>query len=263
MKHTSRQIAPGTQPQGTTDEASASRYVQKLFSDIAPRYDLLNHLLSFQVDRYWRRVTTRQFRHLLSNPAARVLDLCCGTADLSLALARRGSARVFASDFCHPMLVLAQRKLAQKNLNDPPRRDRPAPLLAEADALQLPFANDSFDLVTCAFGFRNLANYGAGLREIRRVLQAGGEVGILEFAEPACRLMAPLYSFYLHHILPALGERISGVRGSYSYLPGSVDRFPATEEFTEQMRKTGFSDLRRRELTWGIAVLYTGKKTAR
>ncbi|MEE8177361.1 MAG: ubiquinone/menaquinone biosynthesis methyltransferase [Acidobacteriota bacterium] len=258
MKNHPRQSAPGTQPQGTTDEASASRYVRRLFSDIAPRYDLLNHLLSFQVDRYWRSVTTRQFRHLLSNPAARVLDLCCGTADLSMALARRGNAQVIASDFSHPMLTIAQHKLNAK-----PRQDGPPPLLAEADALQLPFPGDSFDLVTCAFGFRNLVNYGAGLKEIWRVLRTGGEVGILEFAEPTGPLMAPLYSFYLHRVLPAIGEWVSGVRGSYSYLPGSVDRFPAKEEFTEQMRVIGFSGSGRRELTWGIAVLYTGKKTAR
>lgn len=257
MKNPPRQSAPGAQPQGTTDEASASRYVRRLFSDIAPRYDLLNHLLSFQVDRYWRSVTTRQFRHLLSNPAARVLDLCCGTADLSMALARRGSAQVIASDFSHPMLTLARHKLSKL------QRDGPPPLLAEADALQLPFSDDSFDLVTCAFGFRNLVNYGAGLQEIWRVLRTGGEVGILEFAEPTGPLMAPLYSFYLHRVLPAIGERVSGVRGSYSYLPGSVYRFPAKEEFTEQMREIGFSGSGRRELTWGIVVLYTGKKTAR
>jgi len=246
-----RSASPGTQPAGIADEAAASRYVKKLFSDVAGRYDLLNHLLSLNMDRYWRRATARHFRHVLDRPDARVLDLCCGTADLSLALARGSRARILASDFCHPMLTQAREKL---------RRHALLPLVAEADALQLPFQDGSFDLVACSFGFRNLANYRSGLQEIRRVLKPGGEVGILEFGAPRGRLLGPLYSFYFHRILPAVGEWVSGVKGSYSYLPGSVDRFPDPDEFLAWMREAGFAGVARSELTWGIAVLYVGEK---
>ena len=250
MTHKARQAA-GAQPPGTTDEATAARLIQKLFSDVAGRYDLLNHLLSLNVDRYWRRETARQFSHLLSRPGARALDLCCGTADLGLAFTRRGSAPVFFCDFSYPMLARAQAKL---------RRHALPSLVAQADALHLPFPDSSFDLVACSFGFRNLANYGSGLREIWRVLRPGGEVGILEFSEPNGRWAGPLYSFYFHRILPTVGEWISGVPGSYSYLPRSVDQFPGREEFARCMREVPFANVRVREFTWGIAVLYAGAK---
>jgi demethylmenaquinone methyltransferase/2-methoxy-6-polyprenyl-1,4-benzoquinol methylase len=196
----------------------------------------------------------RQFRHRLAQPGARVLDLCCGTADLALALsqqeARRGHAQFFCTDFAHPMLTRAADKLRRQSL---------PPLLAEADALRLPFPDDCFDLVVCSFGFRNLANYRAGLAEIRRVLRPGGEVGILEFSEPK-GLLRPFYSFYFHRILPRVGECISGVKGSYSYLPGSVDRFPALEELVEWMRQASFAEPRARRLTGGIVTLYLAIK---
>ena len=252
MTNSARSSSPGAQPSGTADETAAARVVKQLFSDVAGRYDLLNHLLSLHIDRYWRRAAARYFRHVLARPEARVLDLCCGTADLSLALARGSRARILASDFCHPMLTQAREKLRRHSL---------PPLVAEADALQLPFRDGSFDLVACSFGFRNLANYRSGLQEIRRVLKPGGEVGILEFGMPSGRLIGPLYSFYFHRILPVVGEWISGVQGSYSYLPGSVDRFPDPEEFLAWMREEGFTDVIRRELTWGIAVLYVGKSS--
>lgn len=258
MSDPPRQPAPGTRPEGippgeATEEQSAARYVREMFSGIAGRYDLLNHLLSFQMDRHWRRVVARQFRHRLTVPGARVLDLCCGTADLALALARHGSARqgqaqFFCSDFSHPMLTRASEKLRLRSL---------VPLVAEADALQLPFPDNSFDLVVCSFGFRNLANYRAGLEEIRRVLRAGGEVGILEFSEPRGPLR-PFYSFYFHRILPRVGEWVSGVKGSYSYLPGSVDRFPEPEELVEWMRAASLTQPRARRLTGGIVTLYMG-----
>ena len=183
-------------------------------------------------------------------PGARVLDLCCGTADLALALARQGKTQFFCSDFSHPMLTRAAAKLRLRSL---------PPLVAEADALQLPFPDHSFDVVVCSFGFRNLANYRAGLKEIWRVLRAGGEVGILEFSEPR-GLLRPFYSFYLHRILPRVGEWISGVKGSYSYLPGSVDRFPEPEELVEWMREASFAQPRARRLSGGIVALYLGTK---
>jgi len=245
----------GTQPQGVSDEAGASRYVRTLFSDIAGGYDRLNHILSLNVDRYWRRAVAREFRDVLARPAARVLDLCCGTGDLAIAMARQGPAQIIASDFAHPMLTLAQQKLpALPN-------GRPTPALAEADALHLPFPDSSFDLVTCAFGFRNLANYDRGLEEIRRVLRPGGEVGILEFSEPGGRWLAPFYSFYFHRVLPTIGGWLTGAGGAYRYLATSVDRFPKNEEFTRWMQSANFDAVRMRKLTGGIAVLYSGRKT--
>ena len=244
--------APGTRPEGVTGEKAAARYVRDLFSGIAGRYDLLNHLLSFQMDRYWRRVVARRFRRRLADPSARVLDLCCGTADLALALSRQGQARIVCSDFSHPMLAIAAGKLRERAL---------APLVAEADALQLPFADNSFDLVVCSFGFRNLANYCAGLAEIRRVLRPGGELGILEFSEPH-GLLRPFYSFYFHQILPRVGELVSGVKGSYSYLPGSVDRFPTSRELVSWMAEMSVLQPNATPLTGGIATLYAATKSA-
>ncbi len=245
----------GAKPPGAADEAAAARYVRQLFSDVAGRYDLLNHLLSMNVDRYWRWAVAREFRDVLRKPGARVLDLCCGTGDLSLALARQGSAPVFSSDFAHAMLARAQAKVTAAKL---PRQSR-IPVLAEADAMQMPFAGASFDLITCAFGFRNLANYTGGLEEIRRLLRPGGQLGILEFSEPA-GLLAPLYSFYFHRILPAIGEWLTGVSGAYRYLASSVDRFPDTPEFVGMMHSAGFQELRVVKLTGGIALLYVGRK---
>jgi len=237
------------------DEAAASRHVRKLFGDVAGRYDLLNHLLSMNADRYWRWAVAREFRHLLGRPSARVLDLCCGTADLSLALARQGTAPVFASDFSHPMLALAREKIAGAKLSG---HSLP-PVVSEADALQMPFPDRTFDLITCAFGFRNLANYRAGLEEMLRLLRPGGEAGILEFSEPS-GMLAPLYSFYFHRILPAIGDRLTGVSGAYRYLANSVDRFPGREKFMEMMQAAGFRGVRVRKLSGGIALLYIGQR---
>lgn len=241
---------PGTRPAGIQEEKAASQYIRELFSAISGRYDFLNHLLSFQMDRHWRRVLARQFRRRLAEPDTRVLDLCCGTADLTLALARQGRAQFFCCDFSHSMLTRAGEKLRLRSL---------PPHVAESDALQLPFPDDCFDLVVCSFGFRNLANYRSGLREIGRVLRPGGEVAILEFSEPR-GVLRPTYSFYLHRILPLLGEWISGVKGSYSYLPGSVDRFPEPEALVGWMRADSFSDTRALPLTGGIVTLYSGTK---
>lgn len=251
-------IVSGARPPGAADQAAAARYVRQLFSDVSGRYDLLNHLLSMNVDRYWRWAVAREFRHVLQRPAARVLDLCSGTGDLSLALARQGEAPVFSSDFAHSMLTRARAKYNSRKL---PEKSH-VPVLAEADTLQMPFPDASFDLITCAFGFRNLADYPGGLSEILRLLHPGGEVGILEFAEPT-GLLAPAYSFYFHHILPAIGEWLTGVRGAYRYLASSVDRFPKGQGFVEMMRAAGFQNLRVRKLTGGIALLYIGKSEPR
>lgn len=240
----------GARPAGVRDEAEAAHNVREMFSAIAPRYDLLNHLLSMNVDRLWWRRTARTFRHILSRPEARVLDLCCGTGDMAFALQklRSGASGVTGVDFSHPMLVRARQKSAGKPMR-----------WVEADALNVPFQAGEFDLVTSAFGFRNLANYDAGLREIYRVLAPGGEIGILDFSEPK-GVFGKFYRLYFRRVLPAIGNAISGVKGPYSYLPASVEKFPDPPEMLERMRQAGFREVSWTPYTFAIAGLYRGKK---
>ncbi len=226
-----------------------------MFTSIAPRYDLLNHVLSFNIDRLWWRRTARAFREILAHPDARILDLCCGTGDMTFALRRqagKSSARIMGADFSHAMLQRAAAKSAASANGSAPR-------WIEADALNLPFPGQHFDLVTSAFGFRNLANYDAGLREIFRVLRPGGECGILDFGEPK-GVMGSLYRIYFSKVLPRVGTMISGVSGPYAYLPASVERFPEPKEMLERMKRAGFTEASWTPYTFGIAGLYRGKK---
>jgi demethylmenaquinone methyltransferase / 2-methoxy-6-polyprenyl-1,4-benzoquinol methylase len=241
----------GTTPEGAGSEQDAARWVRGMFGRVAHHYDLANHLLSFQIDKYWRAVAVRRVRAVLSRADARVLDICCGTGDLMLALDRASAAPVFGSDFCHPMLVGAREKVAA-------RRSRAA--LFEADALSLPLAGDSFDLITVAFGFRNLANYEKGLAEMRRVLRPGGTMAILEFSTPPNAAFRALYEFYARRILPLIGGALSGSRDAYAYLPESVRKFPAAAEFAGQMRRAGLRNVRYELLTGGIAALHLAEK---
>jgi demethylmenaquinone methyltransferase/2-methoxy-6-polyprenyl-1,4-benzoquinol methylase len=241
----------GTTPAGTDNEQQAATWVRGMFGRIAPRYDLLNHLLSMNIDRYWRARTVARVSHVLSKPDARVLDVCCGTGDLMLALESRGSARVYGSDFCHPMLVAAQQKI---------ERGRFRSTLFEADALELPLADASLDLVTIAFGFRNLANYQHGFRELRRLLRPGGLAAILEFSTPPNAFLARLYGFYSRAILPTLGGLISGSKEAYSYLPESVRKFPGAADLANQMRAAGFGNVRFERMTAGIVALHLGQR---
>lgn len=267
---------PGTRPAGARDEQEAARQVREMFSRIAPRYDFLNHLLSLRLDRLWRRRVARRFSHILTRPDARGLDLCCGTGDLTLALRAVGPARVFGTDFAHPMLVRAQEKTRAGSERRRFRRTEPeretegapacegtrtsTPIFLEADALALPFACASFDLVTAAFGFRNLANYERGLYEIYRVLRPGGEVGLLEFAEPRGLFLGPLYRFYFTKVLPPLGGVISGSFSAYSYLPSSVAKFPLPDELAAMMLRAGFADARFERWTGGIVALHIARR---
>jgi demethylmenaquinone methyltransferase/2-methoxy-6-polyprenyl-1,4-benzoquinol methylase len=239
----------GATPAGASDRDSAARAVREMFTAIAPRYDLLNHLLSANVDKLWWRRTARTFADLLAQPSVQVLDLCCGTGDMALALRRQApQAEITGADFSHSMLVLASKKNSQ-----------PRPIKwIEADALQLPFPDQSFDLVTSAFGFRNLADYDGGLREIRRVLRPGGECGILEFSEPQ-GLMGKIYDLYFKSVLPRIGRLISGNSGAYSYLPASVERFPQPPEILSRMKIAGFRGASWTPYTFGIAGLFRGK----
>jgi len=222
-----------------------------MFTAIAPRYDLLNHLLSFNVDRLWWRRVARIFTHILARPDARILDLCCGTGDMAFALDRQaGKAhpRILGVDFSHAMLQRASAKSRGKSMR-----------WIEADALRLPFAGAQFDLVSSAFGFRNLADYDAGLREIARLLRPGGECGILDFGEPG-GFVGKLYRVYFKHVLPTVGTVISGVKGPYAYLPASVERFPQPDEMLKRMRRAGFQHVSWTPYTFGIAGLYRGRK---
>jgi demethylmenaquinone methyltransferase/2-methoxy-6-polyprenyl-1,4-benzoquinol methylase len=241
----------GASPEGAADPQSAARAVREMFTSIAPRYDLLNHVLSLNVDRLWWRRTARTFAAILSRPDARILDLCCGTGDMTLALrrqAKKSSATILGADFSHAMLERASQKSASTSLK-----------WIEADALRLPFPDNHFDLITSAFGFRNLANYDAGLQEIMRVLRPGGQFGILDFGEPN-GLVGAGYRIYFKHVLPAIGTLISGVKGPYAYLPESVARFPAPKEMLERIQQTGFRESSWTPYTLGIAGLYRGKK---
>jgi demethylmenaquinone methyltransferase/2-methoxy-6-polyprenyl-1,4-benzoquinol methylase len=245
----------GAAPAGAQDRESAARAVREMFTSIAPRYDLLNHVLSFNTDRLWWWRTARTFEATLKRPDARVLDLCCGTGDMTFALSRRaasGSAHILGADFSHAMLQRAAEKGRGTTL-------RPLQWI-EADALRLPFLDRHFDLVTSAFGFRNLADYDAGLREIARVLAPGGECGILDFGEPG-GLIGRCYRVYFKKVLPAVGTVISGVRGPYAYLPASVERFPSPEEMLGRMRQAGFREASWTPYTFGVAGLYRGVKS--
>jgi len=257
MSESTKSPVIGAAPEGASDARSAARAVREMFTAIAPRYDLLNHVLSFNIDRVWWHSTARKFRSILSRPESRILDLCCGTGDMTFALRRQaGNAapRILGADFSHAMLQRAQLKSADRS-----SQNRQRPGWIEADALNLPFPDSHFNLVTSAFGFRNLADYDAGLREIARVLRSGGECGILDFSEPE-GLMGSLYRVYFKRILPHVGTLISGVSGPYTYLPASVERFPEPKEMLARMRRAGFAEVSWTPYTFGIAGLYRARK---
>ena len=241
----------GTTPRGVSGEEAASRWVRGMFGRIAGRYDLLNHVLSFNLDKRWRARAVERVADVLERPGTRVLDLCCGTGDVLLSLeARRGSA-VLGSDFCHPMLLEARRKISARRMRSP---------LFEADALALPLRAESLDLITVAFGFRNLANYRSGLTELVRVLKPAGVLAILEFSKPANRVFGKLYGVFSTQVLPWVGGIVSGSREAYSYLPESIRKFPGPQELADQMRAAGFKSVEFEPLTFGAVALHVGRK---
>jgi demethylmenaquinone methyltransferase/2-methoxy-6-polyprenyl-1,4-benzoquinol methylase len=258
-------MTPGTgaSPAGIAGEEAASRWVRGMFGKIAGQYDLLNHLLSFNLDKRWRARMVERVASALEVPngspdARRVLDLCCGTGDVLLALEKRagtndGTPRthVLGSDFCHPMLVEARRKISNLHLHSP---------LLEADALSLPLADDSLDAITIAFGFRNLANYRNGLGEFARVLRPGGLLAILEFSQPTNPAFAALYGFFSARVLPWVGGMISGSREAYSYLPESIRKFPGAEDLAAQIRSSGFASVYFERMTFGAVALHVARK---
>ena len=231
-----------------------SQDVQRMFGEIAHRYDFLNHLLSVSVDRRWRRLavaTVAEYVH--REDGSRCLDLCTGTGDLAIELHRRLRVPVVAADFSHPMLVLSLEKTKQRRL------DR-AITTVEADSMEIPFRSASFTAVTMAFGLRNLEDPQRGLAEMRRVLQPDGVVVILEFSRPVVPFVRHMFQFYFHRILPRIGAWVSGQKTAYSYLPESVDRFPSQIELASMMEKVGLRNVGYRNLTGGIAALHWGIK---
>ncbi|HEV2492518.1 MAG TPA: bifunctional demethylmenaquinone methyltransferase/2-methoxy-6-polyprenyl-1,4-benzoquinol methylase UbiE [Terriglobia bacterium] len=240
-------------PLGSPDDrAGTGRAVRDMFAAVAPRYDFLNHFLSLGRDITWRRSTARSLVDALAQPGSVALDVCCGTGDLALALARVASGTVIGTDFCHPMLERASEKA---------KAPHQAPYFLAADTLTLPFADESFDVVASAFGFRNLANYAHGLAEMRRVLKPGGRVAILEFSRVRWPLFGPLFRFYFRRVLPRLGTLVSGVQGPYQYLPDSVAQFPDQEALAARMREAGFTKVCYRNFSGGIAALHLGERS--
>src|SRR5882724_5057540 len=224
-------------------------YVRDMFSNIAPRYDFLNHILSANIDKLWRRFTVKKLLDVLDRPGSRALDIACGTGDLSLELGRY--AQTIGCDFCHPMLVHGIEKVRASN--------RPV-WLSEGDALNLPFAANSFNAVTISFGLRNLESFSGGLSEILRVLKPGGRAGILEFSQPVLPIFSHLFGFYFSKILPFIGRLVSGSNSAYTYLPESVSKFPNQKTLASMMTEIGFDHVRYHNLSGGIAALHLGEK---
>jgi demethylmenaquinone methyltransferase/2-methoxy-6-polyprenyl-1,4-benzoquinol methylase len=222
-----------------------------MFSGVAPRYDLLNHVLSFNIDRGWRKRLLAQVKPVLQRDGAAILDLCCGTGDVLLELQQGTPAVVFGADFCHPMLAAAQKKITGRGFRSP---------LFEGDALQLPLCDRSLDLITIAFGFRNLANYRAGLAELYRVLKPHGMLAILEFSHPRGLPMQSFYGFYSKVLLPLVGGAVSGSRSAYTYLPKSIEQFPGAEMLRSMIEQQGFRSATFELLTGGIAALHVGTR---
>jgi len=233
-------------------ESEHARRVRDMFAGIASRYDLLNHLLSGNTDKRWRRLVAKKLQAALSIKGARALDVACGTGDLSLALAKASGAQIIGTDFCRPMLEIAARK-AGTNVS-------PEIPFVEGDALKLPFTDESFDAVTIAFGLRNLSSVETGLKELFRVLKQGGRAAILEFSRPVVPGFRSLFQLYFTRVLPKIGGVISGSPGAYEYLPDSVSRFPDQKRLAAMMADVGFIEVEYKNLTGGIAALHLGMR---
>ncbi len=231
--------------------------VRRMFGEIAPRYDLLNHLLSMNIDRWWRRRTVTivppQPPSLSDGP---ILDLCTGTGDLALAYDRAagGKLRITGADFCPEMLTIARQKGQKLNVND--RIE-----WVEADAQQLPFDDDHFQIVSVAFGLRNVADTDQGLREMTRVCRPGGRVAVLEFTTPRRQPLRGMYGWYFRNVLPRIGQALArNNSAAYEYLPESVGGFYEYEQLTERMQAAGLGDVKYYPMTFGVATLYVGQK---
>jgi len=235
-------------PDNTNAANEHAGRVREMFSGIAKRYDFLNHLLSGNIDRRWRRIVATRVAEKLGSSSATVLDVACGTGDLAVVLFENTGARVVGTDFCRPMLEIAAGKTAKR-----------IPLI-EGDALQLPFREGSFDVVTIAFGLRNLASVEGGLAELRRVLKPGGWAVVLEFSKPTNAMLRPVFGLYFRKVLPLMGGLISGSPTAYSYLPVSVQKFPDQRQLSLLMQRAGFDHVGFENLTGGVAALHMGRR---
>lgn len=226
-------------------------FVKEKFSAISGKYDFLNSVLSFQIDRYWRWVTTRELKNF---PEGAVMDLCAGTLPLSLELTRQAPKRqVFAVDFCEDML-----RAGKKNMPQDGRRQRIFPVCGDGE--QIPAQDNSFWGITVAFGVRNLARTQQGLNEMHRVLKPGGKLLILEFSRPQNPVVKPLYNFYLNRVLPKVAGMVSGDKEAYEYLASSIAQFYEQKELLAMISNAGFSEAYHRPLTFGIVTVYVGVK---
>ncbi len=235
----------------TADELEHARTVREMFSRISPKYDFLNHFLSVNIDKSWRKIVAEKLKDVLQKKEAIVLDVACGTGDLSIELKANAAAKIIGTDFCRPMLEIAAEKTGKENFAIP---------FIEADALSLPFADASFDAVTIAFGLRNLANWEDGLSELLRILKTDGKLIVLEFSSPIVPGFRQIFQFYFKGILPKIGGVLSGSRGAYEYLSESVTNFPDQKNLAKLMRQTGFFDVEYKNLTGGVAAIHIGTR---
>jgi demethylmenaquinone methyltransferase / 2-methoxy-6-polyprenyl-1,4-benzoquinol methylase len=237
----------------TTTIDKSNERVQRMFGEIAPHYDRMNHLLSLNIDKYWRSWTVRK---LAPQPGDAILDVCTGTGDLAIALQRAtgGQSEVIGADFCPEMLEIGRRKQAAAKIGSELS-------FVQADAQNLPFDDDRFAIVSVAFGLRNVADTGRGLAEMARVCRPGGQVAVLEFSTPRRQPLRAGYLFYFRHILPRLGQLLARNKSdAYGYLPASVGQFPDGEALAERMRGVGLRNVKYWPLTFGVATLYIGRK---
>lgn len=235
----------------TANEIEHAKAVRAMFSGIAGRYDLLNHVLSMNIDKRWRRLVRTKLQPILDDANALVLDVACGTGDLSIELQTHAKAKVIGTDFCRPMLAVASEKNHKESLAIP---------YVEGDAMKLGFADDTFDAVTIAFGLRNLSNFRDGLIELCRILKPSGKLVVLEFSAPIVPGFRQAFNFYFTQILPRIGGAVSGSRGAYEYLPDSVSKFPDQKRLASLMEEVGLNSVKFRNLTGGIAAIHSGIK---
>ncbi len=224
--------------------------VRAMFNDIAPRYDLLNHLLSVNIDKIWRKKVRKELETIQPE---KILDVATGTADLAIELAKLPVKKIIGIDIAADMLEIGKLKVKNKGLGQVIE-------LQVGDSENIHFGDNYFDAVSVAFGVRNYENLSKGLQEMQRVMRPGGKVAILEFSKPAAFPMKNIYRFYFNHILPTIGKLVSKNSSAYTYLPNSVAAFPEGDVFMEKMRQAGFKQIRQRRLTFGIATLYIGSK---
>ncbi|HKP13623.1 MAG TPA: bifunctional demethylmenaquinone methyltransferase/2-methoxy-6-polyprenyl-1,4-benzoquinol methylase UbiE [Blastocatellia bacterium] len=236
-------------PKPHLDPQGKAARVRAMFAEIAPRYDLLNHALSLNVDKRWRRFVVGKVAERLRHEDALALDLCCGTGDLALELGR--VAETCGVDFCHPMLTISTSKVA---------RSGHRVSIVEGDALNVPFDDAAFDVVTIGFGLRNLESVEGGLREILRLLKPGGRAAVLECSRPVLPVFRQLFQFYFLKVLPRIGNAISGSSFAYQYLPESVQQFPDQQRLAAMMRAVGFSSVNYYNLFGGVAAVHVGDK---